>query len=792
LNSDLRQGFYLKDLLVEPAKGNVTGAIRSMHLPPKAMEVLVCLAECAGQLVTRDELIERVWGADCGSQEALNRAIREIRNTLDDQAENPSYVQTVLKDGYRLLVQPVFPSDRSATRSTPAPGMMQSHELGILDNLKQRGVLETALAYLVIGWLIIQVVDVLFDQLHLPDWAGTFVTVGVIAGFPIAIVLSWFLELRHGRAVLDELSPGDVRRPGFSRTYVSVIAALGIAAIIVFIYDRNVGLPEAPKTETAAAKEEIVLPPVQDNSIAVLPFFNMDGSNETQIFSQGLVDDVITRLSRVPGLLVSSRGDAFTLEPNSASQKVRERLRVALYLEGSVQMQGDRMRIIVQLIDSETGFHILSRRFDRLREDFFDIRDEITELTVANVRVALPPDTQAITNISADDPSLDVYVLYRRGMDSLYQAQSIATLETAIGWFTSALDIDPDYAAAHAGKCSAFVKAYPLSPDSAYISHAEDACARALELNPNLDVIHTALGDLYSATGRYPEAENAYLAALDINPNSVNSLSGLSSIYMLENKAEEAEARLRQAIGLHPGDWSAYNALGYFLYRSGRYVEAAENYEVVVALDSTNMLGFTNLGSAYMLAGDFSASATAFRKSIDIEPSELTFSNLGLMYYYLGQFEESINAHSQAIKLSPNAHLAWSNLGDAFWISGKEAQAKDAFRTAEELAKNALQVNPNDPYKLMDLAWITTMLDQRDEAYKLLERARLLTPDDPYLHYYEGLMGLRNGDKDAALSSFALSVDKGYPVTMLAADPQLAPLMGHPELEKIVRQADSR
>ena len=792
MNSDLRQGFYLKDLLVEPAKGNVTGAIRSMHLPPKAMEVLVCLAECAGQLVTRDELIERVWGADCGSQEALNRAIREIRNTLDDQAENPSYVQTVLKDGYRLLVQPVFPSDRSATRSTPAPGMMQSHELGILDNLKQRGVLETALAYLVIGWLIIQVVDVLFDQLHLPDWAGTFVTVGVIAGFPIAIVLSWFLELRHGRAVLDELSPGDVRRPGFSRTYVSVIAALGIAAIIVFIYDRNVGLPEAPKTETAAAKEEIVLPPVQDNSIAVLPFFNMDGSNETQIFSQGLVDDVITRLSRVPGLLVSSRGDAFTLEPNSASQKVRERLRVALYLEGSVQMQGNRMRIIVQLIDSETGFHILSRRFDRLREDFFDIRDEITELTVANVRVALPPDTQAITNISADDPSLDVYVLYRRGMDSLYQAQSIATLETAIGWFTSALDIDPDYAAAHAGKCSAFVKAYPLSPDSAYISHAEDACARALELNPNLDVIHTALGDLYSATGRYPEAENAYLAALDINPNSVNSLSGLSSIYMLENKAEEAEARLRQAIGLHPGDWSAYNALGYFLYRSGRYVEAAENYEVVVALDSTNMLGFTNLGSAYMLAGDFSASATAFRKSIDIEPSELTFSNLGLMYYYLGQFEESINAHSQAIKLSPNAHLAWSNLGDAFWISGKEAQAKDAFRTAEELAKNALQVNPNDPYKLMDLAWITTMLDQRDEAYKLLERARLLTPDDPYLHYYEGLMGLRNGDKDAALSSFALSVDKGYPVTMLAADPQLAPLMGHPELEKIVRQADSR
>ncbi|MFC1696076.1 winged helix-turn-helix domain-containing tetratricopeptide repeat protein [Pseudomonadota bacterium] len=787
MNSDLRQGFYLKDLLVEPAKGNVTGKIRSMHLPPKAMEALVCLAECAGQLVTRDELIERVWGSDHGSQEALNRAIREIRNTLDDQAENPRYVQTVLKEGYRLLVQPVFPSDRSSIQAAPTAGMIQSHELGLLDNLKQRGVLETALAYLVIGWLIIQVVDVLFDQLHLPDWAGTFVTVGVIAGFPIAIVLSWFLELRHGRAVLDELSPGDVRRRGFSRTYVSVIAALGLAAIIVFIYDRNVGLPEAPKTEAVTAMEEIVLPPVQDNSIAVLPFFNMDGSNETRIFSQGLVDDVITRLSRVPGLLVSSRGDAFTLQPNSASQKVRERLRVALYVEGSVQIQGDRLRIIVQLIDSKTGFHILSRSFDRLREDFFDIRDEITELTVANVRVALPPDTQAASDITGDDPSLDVYVLYRRGMDALHQPKNLATLEAAIGWFTQALDIDPGYAAAHAGKCSAYVEAYPVSDDPAYIESAETSCARALALNPNLDVIHTALGDLYQETGKYAEAETSFLAALDINPNSVKSLSGLGTIYMLQKRSDEAETRFRQAIGLHPGDWSAYNSLGYFLYGSGRYAEAAEQYEIVVALDSTNPVGFTNLGTAYMLAGDFSSAAPAYQKAIALEPRKSTYSNLGLMYYYLGQLEESINAHSQAIKLSPNDHLAWSNLGDALWISGKKELAKDAFRTAEELARGAIKVNPNDPYYLMDLAWITTMLDEKQEAEKLIDRARTQAPDDPYTYYYQGLMLLRNGDTDGALASFEISVDKGYSLQMLGADPQLAELRDHPRFIDIIQ-----
>jgi len=787
LNTDLRQGFYLNDLLVEPAKGQVTGPDGAEHLPPNAMEVLLRLAERAGETVRRDDLIEQVWGKRYGSEESLDRAVREIRNSLDDSADDPVYIQSVPALGFRLILQPVFRPTRTSASSGPNPEASPGTELGLIDNLKQRGVLETAVAYLVVGWLIVQVVDVFFDQLHLPGWAGTFVTVGVIAGFPIAVVLSWFLEWRHGRAVLHELSPADAKRKRFSRTYLSVIAALGIAAVVVFIYDRNIGLPQAPEAEIAIQSVESALPPVLDNSIAVLPFFNMDGSDETRIFSQGLVDDVITRLSRVPGLLVSSRGDAFTLAPNSASQKVRERLRVARYVEGSVQIQGDRLRIIVQLIDSETGFHVLSRSFDRLREDFFDIRDEITELTVANVRVALPAETQAASTFSTDDPSLDAYVLYRKGVDASRLPRSMETLETALSWFDAALETDPDYSAALAGKCSVYVEAYPVSDDPAYIDLAESACARALELNANLDVIHTALGNLYQATGKYPDAETSYLAALEINPNSVSSLSGLSKVYMLQQRADEAEARLRQAIGLHPGDWSAYNALGYFLYKSGRYSEAAVQYETVVALDPGNRVGFTNLGTAYMLAGDFSAAAPAFQKAIAIEPEKSSYSNLGLMYYYLGQFEESINAHSQAIKLAPNDHLAWSNLGDALWISGKKEQAADAFKTAEQLVTSALKVNPNDPYSLMDLAWITTMLDKPRDANRFIDRSRAQAPDDPYVHYYYGLMLLHNGDPEAALASFRIAVEKGYSKQMLAADPQLTPLRDDPGLEEITR-----
>jgi tetratricopeptide (TPR) repeat protein/DNA-binding winged helix-turn-helix (wHTH) protein len=754
------------------------------------MEVLLSLASKPTRLVTREAIIERVWGVGQGSQEALGRAISEIRQALGDRAENPKFIQTLPRRGYRLIVQPLTVA-RLEGEAQLAPTATGREEIGLFDDLKQRGVFEAAITYLVSGWLIIQVADIVFDQLHLPPWAGTFVTALVIAGFPVVILLSWFLEFRDGRAVLDQPSYRDTRRRRFSRTYLSVIGALAIAAAGVYIYDSNIGLPQptAPDTEVTKA---VSLPPVLDNSIAVLPFLNLDGSEETQIFSNGLVDDVITRLSRVPGLLVSSRGDAFTLEPNSASSKVRERLRVALYVEGSVQIVGERVRIIVQLIDSETGFHILSRSFDRLREDFFDIRDEITQLTVANVRVALPVETRAAAEGLSDDPSLDVYLLYRRGVEASLQPAREETLQTALSWFEDALQQDPEYAAAHAGKCWAYVELYPITDDASFIDLAESACAQALRLNPNLDVVHNALGKLYQATGKYPEAEAAYLAALELDPNSVASLTGLGDVYRLQLKPEQAEERFRQAIGLHPGDWSAYNSLGFFLYRSGRYSEAAKEFEYVVALDRDNTIGWGNLGAAYMLAGDFESALGTYLRALEIAPRETTYSNLGMMYYYLGRPADAIEALRQSVELAPNDHLAWSNLGDVLWIDGQRAEARAAFETAEALVTAALEVNPNDPAFIGDLAWITAMLDRPQEARALISQALAGAPDDPYAHYYSGLIRLRAGERNEALADFEAALERGYAVPLLANDPQLGQLRGDPRFQRMTAAAENR
>ena len=194
MNRDLLHGFYLAGFHVDPAGGQIAGPAGSVHLPPKAMEVLLCLASDPGLLVTRNSLLDTVWGEGAGSPEALTHAISDIRHALDDHHDHPEYVQTLPRRGYRLLVAVDLQQTTASPDSSAQPGAKPGSQLSLFENLRQRGVVETSIAYLVLGWLLIQIVDIIFSQLHLPAWTGTFVTALVIAGFPIAVLLSWFLE----------------------------------------------------------------------------------------------------------------------------------------------------------------------------------------------------------------------------------------------------------------------------------------------------------------------------------------------------------------------------------------------------------------------------------------------------------------------------------------------------------------------------------------------------------------------------------------------------------------------
>ena len=782
MTDTLLQGFYLGDLLIQPLAGRISGPGIENHLPPTAAEVLVRLAQEPGQVVERDAIIESVWGEGRGSPEALSHAVSEIRHALDDHATDPHFIQTLPRRGYRLVVDPIPVGPNPATETTTTADEFIS-QLTLFESLKRRGVLETAVAYVVTGWLIMQVVDVVFDQLLLPQWAGTFVTVLVIAGFPVAVALSWFLEFRGGHAYLDTRPDRATPARRLSRSYLSIVGALLIASVGVFIYDQTVGLPTE---ETALADAEAIAPEIRGNSIAVLRFFNIDGGETTEIFASGLSDDIINGLASINGLAVSSRGDSWTMDPNSASQDVRRRLGVAYYVEGSVRISDGVLRVLVQLIDSSNGFHLVSRDFEKELEDFLDVQRDVTNLIVANLRVVIPGITEPLLDSSFYGDDVDAWVLFQRGRSVFQDVRTVASIDQAIDYYRQSLEVDPGYTASHAGICSAYSSRYVLGGDAEDIDRAETACAVALESNARLYMVHRALGRLYGNTGNHDAAEAAYRRALEINPQDVPSMTGLAGLYRRNQRFDEAEALLQAAISAQPGNWRTLNEFGGFLFLLGRYDEAVDAYQDVVYFDPTNSEVRGNLGAALTLQGNFERAADMFEQALELGEDGLFMSNLGVLYYYLGRFDDAIEMHEAALQTSANNPFFWTNLADALYFDNRRSAAENAFRRARDVAEAGLRVNSTNWEHLTALAWAQQMLGNSDEAEALIERILAVGAGDPYSYYYKALIELRRGERVEAMRTLAQAVDLGYPTVLLQAEPYLEPVRSDRDFRELV------
>jgi tetratricopeptide (TPR) repeat protein/DNA-binding winged helix-turn-helix (wHTH) protein len=769
LNSDLLQGFYLGDLLIEPLKGQVTSRGESRHLPPKAVEVLLALAESAGEVVTREKLLDTVWGRGLGSHEALGHAVSEIRHSLDDHVDDPHYVQTLPKRGYRLLVEPTLAA------ADPAP---ESQQPGVWESLLRHGVVQASVAYLVVGWLLIQVADATFVDIGLPAWSKQFVTFVVIGGFPLLILLTWFLDFVGGRIESDDGARSLGFLHGLERNYLAIFIAYVTAAAAAATYQATVGFefPQAEPAIVVSIPAEPDLIPVVENSLAVLQLLNIECDAKTQVFSDGLSEDILDGLARIPGLLVSSRGDSWSLPPNAASDVVRRRLRVASYLEGSVRFVGDKLRVVVQLIDTESGFHLFSRNFELQVGDFGEMQKEVASLIVTNLKLAV--DTTSLENYSdlANTPSEDAYFLYLSGREALRRPWSTANISEAIAYFDQALVIDSQYPAALAGRCAAFIKLYELQQDTYNVTLAENACAQALAVAPRLPIVLNAVASLYRLTGKFAEAKAMYSSTLEIDPQDVIALQGIALIARREQKFDEAEQLMRESIRLQPGNWSSINTLGNMYFGMGRFAEAVAEYRKVVYLDSSNFIALGNLASANLMLGNFAAARDTLLQSIALEENATFYANLGVAHYYLGDYYNAVAAHRRSLELAPNSSGGWLGLADALQFSGSHDEAQAAYLKVIELSRKQLAVNADDTESMTFLAWASAMTGDSDEALAQAGRAVALNPADPFSHYFDALVKLNQELPEEAIDALVLAVQTGYPLAMLAAEPILKEL----------------
>ena len=410
-------------------------------------------------------------------------------------------------------------TDDTASRS------VADHRPGVLSRLRKRGVLRVAAGYAVIAWLLLQIADVTFEPLGVPRWVMISLIAAAVLGFPVAIALAWHFELGD-RGLERDTAADAVARPvvhGLRRyADVAIIGVLLVAVAVLFVRQSDIGRP----------------PPPANPAIAVLPFENLSGDPEQEYFSDGLAEEMLDRLGRVPGLTVVARSSSFSFKGKGLDAKtIAERLGVTTVLEGSVRRDGRRLKLTARLIDGATGRQAWSGSFDRELNDIFAVQAELAAAVVeAVVPVSRGEVAESPVAPTNDLQAHDLYLLGRAAQETRVK------MADAVNYLEKAIQADPNYAKAHAALTRALLlwtvyQYEPAPPDA--VQRAEASAYRALAIDPQSSEAHAALGNVFANAENFSAAASEYKRALEINPN--NAVALWDFIVLLDRNPETKE-----------------------------------------------------------------------------------------------------------------------------------------------------------------------------------------------------------------------------------------------------------
>jgi len=434
--------------------------------------------------------------------------------------------------------------------------------MSLFAELQRRSVFKVAAAYLVVGWLVIQVAATLAPQMGLPEWAPRFVSLIVMLGFPVALVLAWVFDVTPEGLKVDPAPTGNKR--------MIAVAAVLIALAIGWYWK---GAPAGAGSGASA------------RTIAVLPFANMSGDPSNEYFSDGISEEILNVLARTPELSVAARTSSFAYKGKTQDiPQIARDLKVRMVLEGSVRKQGERVRITAQLIDAETGYHAWSQTYDRDLKDIFAIQDEIARAIGNELRVRVG-GAQATEGGTAD---LEAHDLYLRAL-ALWNLRRGEKIWEAIGLLEQAVARDPGYAAAHGG----LALAYAVLPDySTKISYRES----------------------------YARSADAAEMALALDPTQAEAYAALANAAIADRRRTTGHALYRRAIALRPSFATAHQWYGTSLMSAGEPVAALAAAERSTALDPRSRVVGQNHAIVLQALGRYDESRAVCERVLEFNP----------------------------------------------------------------------------------------------------------------------------------------------------------------------------
>jgi serine/threonine-protein kinase len=534
--------------------------------------------------------------------------------------------------------------------------------------LKRRNVYKVAVAYAVVGWLLMQIATQIFPFFEIPNWAVRLIVLAIVIGFPIALVIAWAFELTpEGIKRTEDVDPFDSRsgqvlaaaaqRPRH-RAWIFVVIIAGAMSLGLFFLGRIT----APSKQRGANE-------VSSKSIAVLPFVDLSEGHNQEYFCDGISEEILDALAKVEGLRVVARTSSFSFKgKNSDVAEIGQKLNVQNVLEGSLRREGNRIRVTAQLINARDGFHIWSDTYERELQSVFAVQDEITRAIVDALKVTL-----AVVPAARPQQNAEAYDLYLQGL-YLSNKTDEESLRKSLVLFQRALDVDPNFGRAWTGIAKAWLwlaDAY-VRPVEAW-PKVENAASKALALNETDAEAHCYLGDWKRIIGGDPRAEQVELnRAIELAPNLAIAHMFMAAVHSSECELDEAIKEIQIAEKLDPISptviWFAvpvYAAADRF----DDAITAGKRLEV-----NPNHIYFEPpLAEAYRLKGDWSAAAAIYEKAQ--KQTQSASSGLAVTYAKMGRTDDARKILNELIDKSRRQYVSGETIALIYLALGDREKA---------------------------------------------------------------------------------------------------------------------
>jgi TolB-like protein/Tfp pilus assembly protein PilF len=530
--------------------------------------------------------------------------------------------------------------------------------------LKRRNVYKVAVAYAVVGWLVMQVAATVVPALHLPDAITTGVVVIALLGFPIALVLAWAFEMTpEGMRRTEDVAPDEKIPQWSARKFTALVVTVALVAAGLLGY--RVIRTKTPARTTSTAAEQ--------KSIAVLPFVDMSQAKDQEYFCDGISEEILDALAKVEGLRVVARTSSFGFKGRNADvNEIAQKLGVRNLLEGSLRRDGNRVRITAQLIDARDGFHLWSETYERELQGLFAVQDEITHAIVNALKIKL-----AVALPVRNQPNTEAHDLDLKGRYFLNKRE----VKKAIGYFQEALAKDANDAVAYAGLAEAYTLG-SLAPREA-MPKAKEAVLHALAIDDRLSEAHTSLAYVtcfYDWNWR--AAEREFRRAIELNPNNADAHHWYSHYLLGQQRIEESLTQSKRALELSPFDVLMTIHMGWHYLYARQYDRAFDQVEKAMEMDKKFWRPW--YGLILEQQGKYPDAIAEFQKDL-----------------------EAAGGGSSSTK---------ANLAHAYAMSGNRQAAQKIIAELQEEAKSKYVSS-------FDIALVQAGLGDKDQAFVWLEKA---------------------------------------------------------------------